>query len=183
MKKLFTAIMMVMTLMFLSCCKKETAEVESGRAEESMSFEKEQYDIKTRSVGDCTVNGCESAEFTVINTKIADIVSSKENECRIEGKKEGATVIKAASGQNECRAVINVIREDSSRKAVEDNEWYIVIFAYEDECKNVVETFFTQGKPVIEEDTEKIMIKKSSGKYIYCVKEKFLYFEYEIYRG
>ena len=185
MKKLFIGLMIFSVLMTLSCCKKDADEGGGGGSEiKVMAFDKEQYDLTSGSVSDCRVSECEKAEFSVINTKIADIVSSKDKECRIEGKKEGATVIKAVNGNNECRAVINVINNDKSRSAFKDSQWYICSFACEGEGgEDCVETFFTEGKPVLEREDDVVAVMKGNGRYVMCYKNKFFYFEYEAYRG
>lgn len=176
-------ITLIFACVFFSCCKKD-ADSTDEEITDTMEFEKEQYDITSGSSCDCKVLNADSCSFTVINETIANILSSRANECRVEGIKAGATVIKAVNGNEESRAIINVTKNDTARNAWKNKEWFICSFAYETEDSiQLVETFFTQGVPEIEINEKYICVKKGNGKYIYCEKEKFMYFDYEIYRG
>lgn len=183
MKKIFLAVTFIFLMVAASCCKNEAEAPSSPSQPENLAFEKEQYDLTRGSVTDIKVTGCEKAEFTVINEKIASIVSSTTKECRVEGKKEGATVIKAVSGTNVSKSILNVISSETTRN-VKNDEWYICSFAYiTEENEYAVETFFTEGKPLMQIKEDFISVKKENGNYIRCSKEKFMYLEYESYRG
>ena len=175
MKKNILGIFLILTMGLFFACKSESDDTGGNK---SMEFSCEQYNVFIGKSVECVAENVETCEFSVTNEKIAEILSSSGNSCRVTGNKVGATVLTAVNGDEKCKCIINVEKEKDERNvALKDKQWYM--------CSVLTDfggsTFFTLGEPELSFDGEVIRIKKENDYDFYCHINNFVSMEYSCY--
>lgn len=177
MKKISGCLFLLVCFMCVSCSLFKDQEEEEDKV---MAFSKEQYEVGVGLSRDCNVENALECKFSIVNEKIAKVLSSSNSSCVIEGEKSGATVLKAVSGENECKCIISVneVNDEKSLIGTKD-EWFICTVLSEVEGI----TFFTMGVPKLYFDGEIVKIKRENGNDFSCHINDFISMEYSVYRG
>ena len=105
--RVYVIILSIIALTLISC-KQDVEEGGSSSYSPSKGFEKDRYDIIIGNTAEIDVECDGEVKFEVSNSKVCEIVSSREHTVRLLGKKEGATVLKAECKDKTYKTVIRV---------------------------------------------------------------------------
>ena len=95
--------------MSIVSCKQNVDEGGSSSSSPLGGFAKDRYEIITGNTAEIDVDCDGEVSFEVSNSKVSEIVSSREHTVRLLGKKEGATVLKAECKDKVYKTVIKVV--------------------------------------------------------------------------